>query len=178
MITTQQLTKAANELATVWRELAAMLEDSYSIEMQAVPSGHPETYEQLAEAWDKVAKGGDAKFYLVWSGGCEDTIYSNPDDNQFFRFVHDHAHWSLGVGFTRTEELYVHKRLKDRLYAANVSALALDLYDIDTTGQTIFSELNGGAFVSNQRLFAHSRVTNCPTMEPIQRFNYLTTGRI
>jgi hypothetical protein len=178
MITTQQLTNAANELATVWRELATTLEDNFGIEMQAVPSGHPETYEQLVAAWDKVAKRGDAKFYLVWSGGCENTIYNNPEDNQFFRFVHDHAHWSLGVGFTVVEEMYVHNRLKDHLYKANVSALARDLYDVDTFGQTNFGATFNGSFVTNQRLFAHSRVINCPTMEHTQRHNYLTTGKI
>ena len=59
----------------------------------------PQTYAQLKALLDS------GKRLLVWSGGCEQTIYTHPNINVAFRAWHDHCHWVGGYDFSLEGEI-------------------------------------------------------------------------
>ena len=59
----------------------------------------PQTYAQLKALLDT------GKRLIVWSGGCEQIIYTHPNINVAFRAWHDHCHWMGGYDFSLEGEI-------------------------------------------------------------------------
>ena len=59
----------------------------------------PQTYTQLKALLDT------GKRLIVWSGGCEQIIYTHPNINVAFRAWHDHCHWMGGYDFSLEGEI-------------------------------------------------------------------------
>jgi hypothetical protein len=97
--------------------------------------------------------------YPVWNGACENTIYETPEDNHRFRVIHDYHHYKLQKGFSTEDEIYVSKYIGQLLKDIGVSRRALELYNADTIGQSLYKDATG-SFPENQRQFAIDSLAN------------------
>lgn len=178
-LTKHDLVAAGMELGNWFKQRGQALEDTLGIQMKAVATGSSSTYEDIKVAFEEIEQGGDVRYYCVWSGGCNDTIYFSPEYNHWFRFVHDYTHYELGADFSPEGECQVHSEILEQLANDGMSWLARMLYIVDTYGQTYYGVQTEGQYVTNQRLFAHNRLINTPIMaSDLQLLNYLKTGNL
>lgn len=115
----------------------------------------PDTFEKLQKAYDHSQRTGLA--LPVWSGGCENTIYTNREGNLAFRYLHDCTHVQYDLQFTFQSEIEVAllMGLKIKLHFGKDS-LEYKLYLADTIGQSIYAETHNGEFPENQMQYVLS----------------------
>ena len=113
----------------------------------------PSTMEELRVEYERL-RWGLGKSFRVWSGGSDATIYGSPEGNYAFRFWHDITHVEAGLGLTFTEELATAQLQINELAESGVPQRALDLFQIDTQGQTHYADITGGKFPEDQLGFA------------------------
>lgn len=110
----------------------------------------PDTYEKLCSVMYWLVKEG--KNYVVFEGGCNDTIYT-PTGNYCFRFVHDYKHFINELTFSFEDELRAgllhYKEAQEKFGEDSDESL---IAWADTAGQAIkFNE--SGKFLDNQSKF-------------------------
>lgn len=114
----------------------------------------PDTLEELRDEYRASSRSKGRRQFRVWSGGSDATVYGSPDANYAFRFWHDITHVESGLGLTFQEELETAQLQVNQLAGAGIPAGAVDLFRIDTQGQTHYADLTGGAFPADQLAFA------------------------
>lgn len=114
----------------------------------------PSTPGELLKEYDRCAGSEGRRQFRVWSGGSDATIYGSPEANYASRFWHDITHVRARLGFTFTDELATAELQIIELTEAGLSAEAIDLFRIDTQGQSHYADLTGGAFPADQLAFA------------------------
>lgn len=116
----------------------------------AVPELAPETYEGLVNEYQHCLN--TLQPFLVWSGASDKTVFTSPQINHAFRFVHDTDHVMLQAELTHEGELKVILPfIREVMRSAGfVSAV---LCACDLLGQLWYGTNNHGAFVDDQEAF-------------------------
>jgi len=104
----------------------------------------PNTWKEL-KAWREAHQGAPMP---VYSGGCDNTIYSSKAVNHAFRAWHDQLHLDHGLSFTPDNEARV--ALLHMEECANVADALLIFADV--YGQVLYYEKHK-KYVPNQRQF-------------------------
>lgn len=116
----------------------------------AVPELAPETYEGLVNEYQHCLN--TLQPFLVWSGASDKTVFTSPQINHAFRFVHDTDHVILGADLTHDGEVKVIVPfIMEVFHAAGFVAAVLCACDL--LGQLWYGTNNHGAFVDNQEAF-------------------------
>lgn len=110
----------------------------------------PDTWQALQE-WASSHKLGRDPL-PVFSGGCEHTIYTCPENNITFRAWHDTIHLRHGLDFSRDGELTAAKEHYRELLAIGAPFEVRYTILADTAGQFLYHEKHG-QHVINQRRF-------------------------
>ena len=113
----------------------------------------PNTFDALCVRY-AVSGISETRPLPVWSGACENTIYTSPEGNYAFRAWHDLTHLRLGADFSRDGEFAAAWQHQREAYLAGLSRAARQLLWIDTWGQFEYGLTHDGAFVENQLEFA------------------------
>lgn len=109
----------------------------------------PETYENLLEAYQHSIKTHAP--LPVFSGASEGTIYTSKEGNWAFRFWHDITHVSNGLGFSLMDEVKCSSIQAEQVAKYfGADTVEYRLFLADTIGQSIYAELHGGLFPSDQ----------------------------
>lgn len=112
----------------------------------------PSTMEELRDEYSSCRAAGLGAGFRVWSGGSDLTVYGSPEANYAFRFWHDITHVEAGLGLTFHEELATAQLQINQL--GGLPERAIDLFRIDTQGQTHYADITGGEFPDDQLGFA------------------------
>lgn len=154
---TQYAVNRARESLTVW-----MINKAHKVARQVgfsyapVDAGHPETFEAV-QAEFKACSMNRAAF-RVWAGASDRTIYTSPEGNYAFRFVHDVYHAVHNRDFGTAGELVIATRHIAEVKAAfGVISLEAQLMEVDTVGQVEYFAKTGG-FVADQLGFAYAQI--------------------
>lgn len=119
----------------------------------AASDNAPDTWPAL-QAWANSHKLGRDPL-PIFSGGCEQTIYSSPENNHTFRAWHDTIHLQHGLDFSREGELAAAKEHYRELLAVGAPFEVRYTILADTAGQFLYHEKNG-RHVINQRRFVEA----------------------
>lgn len=112
----------------------------------------PTDFEALKRAYEYSLK--TLKPLPVWSGACENTIFTNFHGNLAFRFWHDILHCTLDRGFDFYSEIEVgYNMLESVIREFGIDSLEYKLLKADTIGQTTYYK-HYKAFPENQLQFA------------------------
>ncbi len=118
-----------------------------------VPEGKsPESFEALKFS---VIEVGGGKNFPVLADSCDQTIYSKPEYNVWFRFWHDVTHLELNLGFGFDEEIKVAGAHLNAAREYGLSSLAQAILKADTVGQVTYY-YQRKEFVENQEAFVMS----------------------
>ena len=120
-------------------------------------SNAPSTFESVKQAFIDSAKTG--KPFPVFSGACENTIYTNYHGNICFRFWHDFIHYIENLGFDTDSELSVGEiQVQAVSKEFGKDSIESKLMHADTIGQVrYFAKYN--KFVDDQLQFAKDYIT-------------------
>lgn len=138
----------------------AVVRAMYKVESGARGYGYvptpmaPETYSEMVRA---AGLSKQLKIpYPVYDGGCENTVFTNPDVNLMFRYLHDHEHINEVKDTSLPDEIALAdawaKRLQDTLGSDEDSKAIIKLAWLDTAGQS-FYYVQYGEFPKNQLEF-------------------------
>lgn len=117
----------------------------------------PNTFDALQAAFRASQRG--AKPLPVWSGACDETIYTNAEGNYAFRFWHDVIHAVFGLDFSHVGETETAaKQLKDVEQHFGWDSIEARLFYWDPIGQIDYAAETGGQFVTDQRAFVVGRI--------------------
>jgi hypothetical protein len=120
-----------------------------------VPSiNAPSTYDELLTTYAACIHSGAP--FPISPDNCQRTIYTSPQINWAFRFVHDLVHIDNRLSFTPLDEVAVGAIQLEALRAARYGPGSVEhrLLHADTIGQTFCSAVLG-RFPYNQRLFVY-----------------------
>lgn len=109
----------------------------------------PSTFEALKAAWAASESGTP---FPIYSGGCDRTIYADPEANHMFRLWHDWLHVSFGADFSLGGEIAVarmHCAAANLVYGMDAARLMW----IETSGQARHYAATG-EFIEDQLAFA------------------------
>lgn len=122
------------------------------VNFEDVHQGHPETFEDVLLAWDECLSLKTP--YKVYSGACDNSVYTTLHANLCFRFVHDFMHYLHNRDFSTESELHLGNLMVYKVGSVfgHDSAECL-LMQADTIQQTLFYR-DTEKFVDNQLLFA------------------------
>lgn len=126
----------------------------------------PSTFEQLKSEFENCLKM--KKPFKVFSGACENTIYTNYHGNISFRFWHDFLHYSKNLGFDTDSEFAVGElQIQAVQKEFGKNSIESKLMQADTIGQVkYFSKYN--KFVENQLQFAKDYLKMLDNFEKAQ----------
>lgn len=110
----------------------------------------PNTFKDL-KAWADSHKVG-VDSLPVFSGGCDHTIYVNPEDNILFRAWHDLIHLELDASFSLEDEKRVFARHVEQLKAIGAPKCVIDAIHADGVAQVEYY-YKYREYVVNQELF-------------------------
>ncbi len=94
--------------------------------------------------------------FPVWEGGSERTVFTSPDINHMFRYLHDHEHVDKRLTLSVEDERTLGEAWSVRIHALTGSAHAGMLAHIDTVGQTNHYAQHG-VFPEDQRGWAERK---------------------
>ncbi len=130
-----------------------------SIAHQLFPTGYdiseqaPSTYEDL------VAHLNSGNRMVVFSGGCEKTIYADREVNYAFRAWHDWCHWRGQHNFSLEGEVAVWemqcRHIVTRYGISNTQMRWIFILHAEVVGQRIYYEKHR-AYIDNQYAFVAS----------------------
>lgn len=90
--------------------------------------------------------------FTVWDGASDKTVFTSPQINHAFRFIHDTDHCLLQQGLTHDGEVAVITPFIYEVYHA-AGFVAAILCACDLLGQLWYGTNNHGAFVDDQAAF-------------------------
>ena len=118
----------------------------------------PSTYEELCKELDTHKPGG-IEPVRVYSGGCYDTIFSEPKVNHALRAWHDLTHYNESLGFGLSDEIQV-----ANMQVLDAEALAEE-YDLTETdinvlwyelaGQRMYYDIHNEYVIEQNRFIAN-----------------------
>ena len=124
--------------------------NKYGFGWQAVHDSAPDTYATLIAEFQGCMN--TLKPFRVWSGASDKTVFTSPQINHAFRFVHDTDHVILGADLTHDGEVKVIVPfIMEVFHAAGFVAAVLCACDL--LGQLWYGTNNHGAFVDDQEAF-------------------------
>lgn len=117
---------------------------------QAVDEGAPSTLDELLNEYAECLS--NLRPFRVWSGASDRTIFTSPQINHAFRFVHDTDHVMQGCNLEHAgEEDVIKPFIMEVFHAAGFVAAVLCACDL--LGQLWYGTNNHGAFVDDQESF-------------------------
>ena len=147
----------AREALTIWTiRRAHRLAKDIGFSYEPVASGHPETYEAVLLEYGQCMR--QRRGFRVWSGASDNTVYTNPEGNYAFRFIHDIFHAVFKLDWSYASEMAVAQRhIAEVSNAFGASSIEAQLIAADTLWQ-VKHYANTGKFVENQLEFARERI--------------------
>lgn len=115
----------------------------------------PETYKELVKLKPYIMDCIENHMTIempVYSGGSENTIYTDKWDNYKFRAIHDFIHIMYGLRFTEADECKVCDIHADMLRKHGASDYVIKLLEADVKGQVRYYYKHK-KFVENQLEF-------------------------
>lgn len=117
---------------------------------KAVEVGAPDTYDALVDEL-RLSAVTLAPF-RVWAGASDKTVFTSPQINHAFRFVHDTDHVRLGADLSHYGEVKVIVPFIHEVFHA-AGFVAAVICACDLLGQLCYGTNNHGAFVDDQESF-------------------------
>lgn len=128
----------------------------FSYEPAAVaPSTYNEVVDEYIACKRRKLDGSRGFGFRVWNGASDRTVFTSPEGNWAFRFVHDvTAHAMHGLTFNLADEL----KAGDEWVAKVAAAFGPDSVEAmiaaaDTKGQSLYADSHDGAFPDDQLAF-------------------------
>lgn len=118
----------------------------------------PSTYEQLVDTITRFDTIDSGKFFPVFDGGCENTVFTDATGNYLFRAWHDLCRYELKQDFSYADEHVVALHQADYFGKCEENEYRR-ICLADTIGQLNFFEYTKGGFVENQREFVYDCLT-------------------
>lgn len=117
---------------------------------KAVEDSAPATYEALVGEYAYCLT--QCRGFRVWGGASDKTVFTSPQINHAFRFVHDTDHVRLGADLTHDGEVKVIVPFIHEVFHA-AGFVAAVICACDLLGQLWYGTNNHGAFVDDQESF-------------------------
>lgn len=151
--------ETARRAYTLWTiEQAAKLGSALGFGYEEAAEA-PDTYEKVCSEFH-ACKRRDRQSFRVWSGACDQTVFTTPEGNYAFRFCHDVLHHAI-AGFEFSFDDEVSSGMEWVKAVANefgADSLEAAIAYADTVGQSTHAHQTG-AFPVNQLAFVQAEVS-------------------
>ena len=136
---------------------SAMLAEGYNYVVTDDPNIDLDDYPGFLR---NVRSEGNGVMITIYSGNSDSCVYSNPQSNLSFRFIHDVIHLENNLSFSFDDEMKV-----SQIMSAEFEAIGVELSDVanriltaETAGMNLYAKRNN-SFPINQAAFIDSCIS-------------------
>ena len=155
MLSHEKFNQARANLSGFVLNQAAIIQNATGLYYEGAENA-PNSYNEVLNEFNQAKQNGGR--VRVYSGACENTIYTAAPVNLAFRFWHDYLHYKNEFDFSRTgEELTAFIHCGQVAARFGLGSIEYQLIQADTFGQVEYFWDVGG-FVENQLNFAAQKL--------------------
>lgn len=155
MLSHEKFNTARANLSAFVLDQAAIIQNATGLYYEGAENA-PNSYDEVLKEFNQAGQNGGR--IRVYSGSCENTIYTAAPVNLAFRFWHDYLHFKNKFDFSRTgEELTALIHCGQVAARFGLGSVEYLLMQVDTFGQ-VAHFWDVGGFVDNQLNFAAQKL--------------------